>query len=122
MKLKIKRKTEKNVTGRLKRKVRIRKKIIGNEQRPRLVVFRSLKNIYAQIVDDNVGKTIVASSSLSAAKDKSGREAAKLVGADIGKQAIGKNIKSVVFDRSGYAYHGRIQVLADAAREAGLSF
>ncbi len=122
MKLKIKRKTEKNVTGRLKRKVRIRKKITGSDQRPRLVVFRSLKNIYAQIVDDSAGKTLASSSSLTAAKDKSGKEAAKLVGAEIGKLAVGKNIKSVVFDRSGYAYHGRIQVLADAAREAGLSF
>ncbi len=122
MKLKIKRKTDKSVTGRQKRKVRIRKKIIGSDQRPRLVVFRSLKNIYAQIVDDSAGKTLVSSSSLTAAKDKNGREAAKLVGADIGKQAVGKSIKSVVFDRSGYAYHGRIQVLADAAREAGLSF
>ncbi|OQW52165.1 MAG: 50S ribosomal protein L18 [Proteobacteria bacterium SG_bin7] len=122
MKLKLKRKTDKSVTSRLKRKVRIRKKIVGSNDRPRLVVFRSSKNIYAQIVDDNAGKTIVSSSSLTAAKDKSGKEAAKLVGADLGKQAVGKNIKSVVFDRSGYAYHGRIQVLADAAREAGLSF
>lgn len=123
MKLKFSKKTAKDVIGRQKRKVRIRKKISGVETRPRLVVFRSLKNIYAQVVDDTAGKTLVAASSLNVdGKGKSGRDVAKLVGSEVGKLAVGKNIKSVVFDRSGYSYHGRIQALADAAREAGLSF
>lgn len=123
MKLKIKRKTSSDVVSRQKRKVRIRKKIIGSGERPRLVVFRSLKHIYAQVVDDASGKTIAAASSLKAeGKGKSGKDVAKIVGAEVAKLASGKGIKNVVFDRSGYAYHGRIQALADAAREAGLSF
>ena len=127
MRLKIKKRTDKNVTGRLKRKVRVRKKIKGTEERPRLVVFRSSKHIYAQIVDDATGVTLFSSSSLKgeksgAFKGKSGKDVAKEVGAEVAKLAVGKNIKSVVFDRNGYAYHGRIQALADAAREAGLQF
>lgn len=106
---------------------RIRKKISGTSLRPRLCVFKSSGHIYAQIIDDAKGHTLVAASSLeSGMKDfkghKGNKDAAKIVGSLIGKKAIEKNIKQVVFDRSGYIYHGRVKTLADAAREAGLEF
>ena len=118
---------ERKKDKRLQRKVRIRKKIKGTPERPRLSVFRSLKYIYVQIIDDEVGKTIVSASSLEKevkGKSKSTRdiEAAKLVGELIAKRAIEKGIEKVVFDRSGYRYHGRVKALAEAAREAGLKF
>ncbi len=102
---------------------RVRKKIKGTSDRPRLTVFRSLKYIYAQLIDDNAGTTIVSASSLkgfSGSKDSS--ETAKEVGRLIGKLASEKNIQKVVFDRSGYLYHGRIKALAEGARESGLQF
>lgn len=112
---------------RQKRHYRVRNKITGTAQRPRLCVFRSLSNIYAQIIDDNQGHTLVAASSLDAAlKGKfangGNKEAAKEVGKLVAQRAIEKGIKSVVFDRGGYIYHGRIKELADGAREAGLEF
>lgn len=114
-------------TARQNRKCRIRKRIFGTEQRPRLSVFRSAKHIYAQVVIDSTGSTILAASTLSpdlraeiGDLDKSG--AAKKVGQWIGKKALEKNIQRVVFDRNGFLYHGRIKALADGARESGLVF
>ena len=106
-----------NTTGWQRRKARVRKKIKGTAERPRLNVFRSNKHIYAQVIDDNSGVTIAASSS-----QVKGSDAARKVGETVAKLAIGKGVEKVVFDRSGYLYHGRIKALADAAREAGLKF
>lgn len=111
--------------ARVKRHMRARKKISGTAERPRLCVFRSEKNINAQIIDDTIGNTLVSASTLDkdfTAKCGSNKEAAKLVGEMIAKKAIEKGIEEVVFDRGGYIYHGRIKELADAAREAGLKF
>lgn len=110
--------------NREKRHLRVRKKVFGTAERPRLSVFKSEKNIYAQVIDDINGVTLVAASSLD--KEFAGKggtkEGAKLVGEVIAKRAIEKGIDAVVFDRGGYIYHGRIQELAQAAREAGLRF
>lgn len=112
---------------RLRKHVRVRKKIAGTTERPRMNVFRSLSNIYVQIIDDTTGNTLVSASTLDAAlKGKvaygGNKEAAKEVGKLIAEKAIEKGIKQVVFDRGGYIYHGRVKELADAAREAGLDF
>ncbi|MFX3618255.1 MAG: 50S ribosomal protein L18 [Sporolactobacillus sp.] len=110
---------------RQKRHLHVRHRISGTSERPRLNVFRSSKNIYAQLVDDVKGVTLVSSSSLDKAFDMgkgSNVEAAKKVGEMIGQRAIEKGIDTVVFDRSGYLYHGRIQAVAEGAREAGLKF
>ncbi|NLM44287.1 MAG: 50S ribosomal protein L18 [Clostridiales bacterium] len=112
---------------RKKRHLRVRKKVFGTAERPRLNVYRSLKNIYAQIINDETGVTLVAASSLDKElKDKlangGNKEAAKAVGQLIAKKALDAGIKNVVFDRGGYLYHGRILELANAAREAGLEF
>lgn len=112
--------------ARLSRKVRIKKKISGTSERPRLVVFRSNQHIYAQIVDDQAGATLVATSTLSLGKNKveaaCNKAGADLVGKEIARLAKEKNIVRVVFDRNGYIYHGRIKAVADGAREAGLEF
>ena len=110
--------------SRVRRHLRVRKKISGTTQRPRLAVYRSEKNIYAQIIDDINGITLVSASSLDKEFEGLGsnKEAAKVVGEMIAKRAIEKGIKEVVFDRGGYVYHGRIQNLAEGAREAGLQF
>ena len=113
---------------RTRKKSRIRRKIEGTAQRPRLTVFRSLRHVYAQIIDDSQGRTIVSASSLSkglrdqvkAAKTE--QEICKIVGIAAAKMALEKNIKEVVFDRNGYLYHGRVKAVADGAREAGLKF
>jgi len=120
------RKSVKN-KDRLKKHLRVRKRVVGTAERPRLNVFRSLNNIYAQIIDDSIGNTIVSASTVDPLlKGKVGnggnKEAAKEVGKLIGEKAIEKGIKLVVFDRGGYLYHGRVKELADAAREAGLEF
>lgn len=112
---------------RLRKHVRVRKKIEGTPERPRLNVFRSLNHIYAQIIDDTTGNTLAAASTLDEAlKGKLGfggnKEAAKEVGKLIAHKAADKGIKAVVFDRGGYLYHGRVKELAEAAREAGLEF
>ncbi len=108
---------------RLRRHARVRKKISGTPECPRLNVFRSNANIHAQIIDDVNQTTLVAASSVSLKLANGGNiEAAKQVGEAIAKAALEKNITKVVFDRGGYVYHGRIQALADAAREAGLKF
>ncbi|RJP23712.1 MAG: 50S ribosomal protein L18 [Deltaproteobacteria bacterium] len=113
--------------ARQNRKTRIRKRIFGTEQKPRLSVFRSARHIYAQLVIDSTGSTILAASTLSpeiraeiGELDKS--DAAKKVGQWIGKKAVEKNIHQVVFDRNGFLYHGRVKALADGARESGLKF
>lgn len=108
---------------RLNRHQRIRSKLHGTPERPRLSVFRSNTNIYAQIIDDVNGVTIASASSLKDVKKGAGNvEGAKVVGKLIAERAKDKKITSVVFDRSGYLYHGRVKALADAAREAGLEF
>lgn len=113
--------------ARIKRHQRIRNRVSGTAQTPRLAVFRSNQHIYAQVIDDTVGNTICAASTMEAAiKDKlsktSNIEAAKAVGEAVAKKAMEKGVKTVVFDRGGYVYHGKVQALADAAREAGLQF
>jgi large subunit ribosomal protein L18 len=114
-------------TSREKRRARIRKKLSGTAARPRLTVYKSLKHMYAQVVDDTAGNTLVSVSSISKAlkaevgeDDKTG--AAKKVGAALAKAALDKGITQVVFDRNGFDYHGRIAAVAAAAREGGLKF
>jgi len=113
-------------TPREKRKARIRRKLTGTPERPRLTVYRSLNHIYAQVVDDVNGKTLASVASTSkelkaAAKEKK-TEAAKKVGAAIAKAALAKGVSQVVFDRNGFEYHGRVAAVAEAAREGGLKF
>lgn len=112
--------------ARKRRHERIRKSVSGSSERPRLSVYRSLNHIYAQIIDDTKGSTIVSASTLDKelgrGKQKGKTETSKKVGDLIARRAIDKGIKKVVFDRSGYLYHGRIKALADGAREAGLEF
>jgi len=114
--------------SREKRKKRVRKKVRGTSENPRLSVFRSSKNIYAQIIDDTVSKTLVDASSLSKGiadevrKKGGNKEGATLIGKLIAERAIKYGIKKVVFDRNGFLYHGRIKALAEAAREGGLEF
>ena len=108
---------------RQRRHERIRNKVIGTEACPRLNVFRSNANIHAQIIDDIKGTTLVACSSVEMKLENGGNvEAAKQVGTEIANRALAKGIENVVFDRGGYIYHGRVQALAEAAREAGLKF
>ena len=112
-------------SARQRRHRRIRVTLSGTQQRPRLNVFRSLQHIYAQVIDDTEGHTIVSASSVDkgAKTTKGGNvKAAKVIGKLVAERAKEKGIKSVVFDRGGYHYHGRIKALADAAREAGLEF
>ena len=113
---------------RRRRKKRVRKKILGTSEMPRLSVFRSRKHIYAQVIDDSASKTLVEASSLAKeicdrVQSKGGnREGASVVGEFIAKRALDKGISKVVFDRNGFLYHGRVKVLADSAREQGLEF
>ena len=109
---------------RTRRHIRVRTKVSGTAERPRLCVYRSNSNIYAQIIDDVAGNTLVSASTLdkSVKTKKSNKEAAKEVGTLIAKKALEKNIKTVVFDRGGYIYHGIVKELAEAAREGGLEF
>jgi len=118
----IRKEEKKEIRGRIHK--RIRRKLAGTPERPRLAVFRSVAHIYAQVIDDSKGATLVSASSV----DKGGRTnggnvaAAKAIGKLVAERAKEKGIKSVVFDRGGYQYHGRVKALADAAREAGLEF
>ncbi len=119
--------TKTKLEPRKKIKLRIRKRIKGTPDIPRLVIFRSLSNVYAQLIDDINGKTICSVSSI--AKDVKGEaskasktEKSKLIGKKIAEKAAEKSISKVVFDRNGYLYHGRVKAIADAAREAGLKF
>jgi large subunit ribosomal protein L18 len=116
-------KADKN-KARVRRHLRVRKKIFGTSERPRLAIYRSERNIYAQIIDDIKGITLVAASSLDKEFNGIGsnKEAAKVVGEMVAKKALEKGINEVVFDRGGFVYHGRIQNLAEGAREAGLQF
>ncbi len=116
-------KKEASNVARLRRHARVRSKISGTSETPRLNVFRSNNGIYVQVIDDVAGKTLVSSSTAELKIKNGGNiEAAKLVGADIAKKCIDKKIKTVVFDRGGYLYHGRVEALAEAARENGLEF
>ncbi|MGH7830560.1 MAG: 50S ribosomal protein L18 [Candidatus Binatia bacterium] len=113
--------------GRKRRQKRVRKKVSGTDQRPRLCVFRSLKHIYAQVISDETGTTMASVSTLSGElkgklKKTKGVEAAKQVGALLAKICKEKNINSVVFDRNGFLYHGRVKAVAEAAQEGGLKF
>jgi large subunit ribosomal protein L18 len=119
--------TEKKIFQRERRKRRVRKSVSGTPGRPRLTVFRSHHNIYAQIIDDTIGRTIVAASSMEKTLRQTlstggNKSAAKVVGAALAEKAVQVGIKKVVFDRNGYPYHGRIRELADAARKGGLEF
>ena len=111
-------------TQRRKRHKRVRGKLSGTPERPRLNVFRSEKHIYAQVIDDTQGVTLCSASSVEKDFKSSGsnKEGARLVGKTIAERAVAKGIETVVFDRGGYIYHGRVQELAEAAREAGLKF
>jgi large subunit ribosomal protein L18 len=119
---------KKNYNSRLRSKLKIKKKISGTAEKPRLTVFRSLNDIYAQLIDDVNGVTLVAASSknkelvedIKGSKGKINKS--KLVGKLIGQKALEKKIETVIFDRNGYRYHGRVQAVAEGAREAGLKF
>ena len=116
-------KTLEKVRARRRRHTRVRKKVGGLADRPRLAVFRSNKHIYAQVIDDRSGRTLVAASSLEAeARDGTKSDAAKAVGTLLGRRAAERGIASVVFDRGGYRFHGRVRQLAEGARESGLKF
>jgi large subunit ribosomal protein L18 len=113
--------------ARLKRKKRIRKKLAGTANRPRLCVFRSARHIYAQLIDDSQGQTLVAASSMEKAvrevtETKNKVTEANTVGKIIGKRALEKGVRQVVFDRNGFLYHGRVRAVSEGAREAGLEF
>ncbi len=117
----------KHTTSREKRKARIRRKLTGTPERPRLTVYKSLKHMYAQLVDDTSGRTIVSVATTSKAlkdevKEDDKTAAAKKVGAALARAAKEKGIEGVVFDRNGFDYHGRVEAVAAAAREAGLKF
>ncbi len=118
--------TKQKADARQRRKWRIRKKAIGTPERPRLTVFRSSRHIYAQVIDDVSGATLVAASTMSkdlrSALEGSKTDAAKKVGVLVAEMCKTKSIGKVVFDRNGYRYHGRLKALADAARKAGLDF
>jgi large subunit ribosomal protein L18 len=112
---------------RRRRKLRVRKRVFGTVERPRLTVFRSHKNIYAQIVDDLAGRTLTAASTMEEPLRSTGayggnKAAAAAVGARLAQKAVEAGIKRIVFDRNGYAYHGRVKEVADAARKGGLEF
>jgi large subunit ribosomal protein L18 len=117
----------KRLHGRSRRKQRVRKKVHGTAERPRLTVYRSLRHIYAQVINDHTGQTLAAASTLSKelrgkVKTTGNTEAAKAVGELLAQTALDRGIKKVVFDRNGFLYHGRIKTLAEAARQKGLEF
>lgn len=122
MRLKVKKSNSSKLKARSVKRVKIRKKIKGTAERPRLSVFKSLKNITVQLIDDTVGKTIIAVSTRTDVKDKSGKDAAFEVGKLLATKAKDKKIEKVVFDRGGYLFHGRVKSVADGARDGGLNF
>ena len=122
MKLKVSKHTSAKTKNRLKKKIRIRKTVKGTSERPRLCVFRSAKHMYAQVINDDSMQTILTVSSLSVETKATGKELAKQIGKAVAEASLKKGIKTVVFDRNGFIYHGRVQSLADGAREAGLNF
>ena len=122
--------TNKKMDGRTRRRLRVRRKIFGTAERPRLNVFRSTKHIYVQVIDDEAGRTLVAASSmdknlkeaLKGLKNKGNKAAAEIVGKELARKALEAGFKKVVFDRGGFKFHGRVKAMADAARAAGLEF
>lgn len=119
--------TNPRTAARLKRQARIRKKIRGTAEQPRLSVFRSAKHVYAQVIDDAAGATLVCASSVEKSfkeqsKFEDKKAAAAFVGKMVAQRALDKGIKKVVFDRNGFLYHGRVKAISDGAREAGLEF
>lgn len=126
IRVRICKRTPLKVRKRLRNKARIRKKVMGTEERPRLVVFRSQRHIYAQLVNDIAGEVITHASTLNvSAKERTGQQKiqlANLVGQQIAQRAMKKNIKQIVFDRGGFIYHGRVKAVATAARQGGLVF
>ncbi|MFN3697665.1 MAG: 50S ribosomal protein L18 [Pseudobdellovibrio sp.] len=122
MKLNYSKHTSAKTVNRLKKKIRIRKVVKGTSERPRLCVYRSAKHIYAQIINDEAQTTILSSSSLSADMKNGSKDSAKKIGIQLAAEAKKKGITNVVFDRNGFIYHGRVQALADGAREGGLNF
>ena len=115
-------KAQEKVRGRVQRHARVRKKIVGTAERPRLAVYRSNRHIYAQVIDDFSHSTIASSSTLAVEGKGNPKELAKAVGADVAKKAKQAGIDRVIFDRGGFRYHGRIQSVAEGAREGGLDF
>lgn len=122
MKIVLRKNTSSKVKGRLKKKLRIRKKVAGTAERPRLCIFKSAKHIYASLIDDDNGKTLMTLSSLNIDEKLNGVDMAKKVGAELAKKAVASKVSAVVFDRNGFIYHGRVKSLADGAREGGLNF
>jgi large subunit ribosomal protein L18 len=117
---------EKKIPARVRRHARVRRKVVGTSERPRLVVFRSLRHIYAQLVDDGAARTVAAASSqdteLKGKVDGGNVAGAAAVGEALARKAAGLNVTAAVFDRGGYKYHGRVKALAEGARKGGLSF
>jgi large subunit ribosomal protein L18 len=123
MRLHIPKHTSHKESSRLKKKLRIRNRVHGSTARPRLCIFRSARHIYAQIIDDATGTTLASASTIEVEGMKNAnKDTANAIGKEIAKRAQAKKIKSVVFDRNGYLYHGRVKSLAEGAREAGLDF
>jgi large subunit ribosomal protein L18 len=108
--------------GRLRRHRRVRRRVVGTAERPRLAVFRSNRHIYAQLIDDRAGRTLASAGTMARQGDGDKKAAAARIGAELATKAKAAGITSVVFDRGGYQYHGRVQALAEAAREGGLDF
>lgn len=123
MRIRTNKHTATKAVAREKKKLKIRKKVIGSAERPRLCIFRSTKHVYAQVIDDATGTTLVSASTLDTDGVKgANKDACAAIGKEVAKRAVGKNIKQVVFDRNGYLYHGRVKALAEGAREGGLEF
>lgn len=123
MRIRTSKHTATKAVAREKKKLKIRKRVMGSTERPRLCIFRSTKHVYAQVIDDSTGQTLVSASTLDTDGVKgANKDACSAIGREVAKRAVGKNIKQVVFDRNGYLYHGRVKALADAAREGGLEF
>ena len=122
IRIKIKKRTPLKARKRLRNKARLRKKVIGTAERPRLVVFRSQKHIYAQLVDDGVGQVLCSAHTLKLDKESGNCKGANKAGQKIAESALAKDIKKVVFDRNGFIYHGRVKALAESARKTGLVF
>lgn len=114
----------KDLGPRERRKIRVRKRIFGTQERPRLNVFRSAKHIYVQVIDDDKGNTLASASTVAKGQSADGKkiDQAKAIGLQIAKACKEKNIEAVVFDRNGFRYHGRVRAVAEAAREGGLKF
>lgn len=123
MRIRTSKHTATRAVAREKKKLKIRKRVIGSAERPRLCIFRSSKHVYAQVIDDATGLTLVSASTLDTdGVTGANKDACAAIGKEVAKRAVAKNIKQVVFDRNGYLYHGRVKSLAEAAREGGLEF